>query len=197
MQETPVRVLGQEGPAGEGIGYPFQYSWASRVAQLVKNPPAMWETWVRSDTANHLTLLSSSFIHLEVVIKIQTKTLQENYTQISFMKVKVRVAQSCPTLYDPMDYTVHDSPGQNTGVGSLFLLQGTFPTQGLNPGLPHCRWILYQLSHKGSPRILEWVAYPFSSRSSWPRNRIRVSCIVGGFFTNWAMREAHLSWTYM
>ena len=53
-----------------------------------------------------------------------------------------------------------------TGVGSLFLLQGIFPTQGLNPGLPHCRQILYQLSHKGSPRILEWVAYPFSSQSS-------------------------------
>ena len=46
------------------------------------------------------------------------------------------------------------------------LLQGIFPTQGLNPGLLHCRWILYQLSHKGSPRILEWVAYPFSRGSS-------------------------------
>ena len=44
--------------------------------------------------------------------------------------------------------------------------------------------ILYQLSHKGSPRILEWVAYPFSSRSSQTRNQTRVSCIAGGFFTN-------------
>ena len=44
------------------------------------------------------------------------------------------------------------------------------PTQGSNPGLPHCRQILYQLSHKESPRILEWVAYPFSSRSSQPRD---------------------------
>ena len=44
-----------------------------------------------------------------------------------------------------------DSPGQDTGVGSLSLLQGIFPTQGSNPGLLHCRWILYQLSHKGSP----------------------------------------------
>ena len=44
-------------------------------------------------------------------------------------------------------YSPWNSPGQNTGVGSLFLLQGIFPTQGLNPGLPHCRWILYQLSH--------------------------------------------------
>ena len=49
------------------------------------------------------------------------------------------------------------------GVGSLSLLQGIIPTQGLNPGLLHCRWVLYQLSHKGRPRILEWVAYPFSS----------------------------------
>ena len=51
--------------------------------------------------------------------------------------------------------------------------------------------ILYQLSHKGSPRILKWVAYPFSSGSSWPRNQTGVSCISGGFFTNWATREAH------
>ena len=74
------------------------------------------------------------------------------------------VTQLCPTLCDSMDYyRPWHSPGQNTGGGSLSLLQGTFLTQGSNPGLPHCRWILYQLSHKGSPRILEWVAYPFSS----------------------------------
>ena len=48
MQETPVRFLGQEDSPGEGIGYPFQYSWASLVAQMVKNPPARWETWIRS-----------------------------------------------------------------------------------------------------------------------------------------------------
>ena len=50
-----------------------------------------------------------------------------------------------------------NSPGQNTGVGSRSLLQGIYPTQGSNPGLPNCMWILYQLSHKRSPRILEWV----------------------------------------
>ena len=66
-------------------------------------------------------------------------------------------------------YSPWNSPGQNTRVGSLSLLQWIFPTQGSNPGLPHCRRILYQLSHEGSPRILEWVAYPFSSRSFWPR----------------------------
>ena len=121
-----------------------------------------------------------------------------------------------------------NSLGQNTRVDSLYLLQEIFPTQGLNPGLPHCRQILYQLSHKGSPRILErvaypfssdlltqesnqgllhcrqilyqlshkgsprileWLAYPFSSRSSRPRTSNWVSCIAGGFFTNWVIRE--------
>ena len=51
-------------------------------------------------------------------------------------------------------------------VGSLSLFQGVVPTQGSNPGLPHCRSILHQVSHKGSPRMLECVAYPFSSGSS-------------------------------
>ena len=83
-----------------------------------------------------------------------------------------------------------NSPGQNTGVGNLSLLQGIFPTHGSNAGLPHCRQILYQLSHKGSPRILEWVAYPFSGRSSQPRNWTMVSYSAGGFFTNWDIREA-------
>ena len=95
------------------------------------------------------------------------------------------VAQACPTLCDPLDCSppgssVHgDSPGKNTGVGCHALLQGIFATQGLNPSLPHCRWILYQLSHQGSPRILEWVAYPFSRGSSQPRNRSGVSCLTG------------------
>ena len=77
-----------------------------------------------------------------------------------------------------------NSPGQNTGVGSPSLLQGIFPTQGSSPGLRHCRWIHNQLSHEGSPRILECVAYPFSSGSSRHGNGNGVSCITGGFFTN-------------
>ena len=104
-------------------------------------------------------------------------------------------SESCSIVSDSLWphglYSPWNSPGQNTGVGSLSLLQGIFPTQGSNPGLPHCRQILYQLSCKGSPRILEWVACPFSSRSSWPRNPTGVSCIAGIFFTNWAIRETH------
>ena len=87
-------------------------------------------------------------------------------------------------LYNPWN-----SPGQNSGVGSLSLLQGICPTQGLNPGLPHCRWILYQLSYQRSPRILEWVAYRFSSGSSQRRNWSGISCTAGRLFTNWALRE--------
>ena len=97
--------------------------------------------------------------------------------------MKVKVSQSCPTLCHPMDYTVHGI------LQALILEQVAFPfskSKGSNPGLPNCRRLLYWLSHKGSPRILEWVAYPFSSGSSWARNRTRVSCIVGRFFTNWA-----------
>ena len=63
-----------------------------------------------------------------------------------------------------------DAPGQNTRVGCHALLQGIFPTRGSNPGLPHCRWILYCLRHEGTPRIQEWVAYPSSKGSSRPRN---------------------------
>ena len=87
-------------------------------------------------------------------------------------------------------WTVQSMEFSSPGVGSLSLLQGIFPTQGSNPGLPHCRQILYQLSHQGSPGILEWLAHLFSSGSSRPRNQTGVSCIIGGFFTNGAIREA-------
>ena len=74
-----------------------------------------------------------------------------------------------------------EPPGKpkNTGVGSLPLLQRIFPARGWNPGLPPCRRILYQLSHQGSPRILEWVAYPFSSGAFQPRDGTQVSCLAG------------------
>ena len=85
-----------------------------------------------------------------------TRNIQNIYQQ-----QKVKVTQSCWTLCDPMDYTVHGILQARILAWVAFsLLQEIFPTQGLNPSLPHCRQILYQLIHKGSPRILEWVAYP-------------------------------------
>ena len=117
--------------------------------------------------------------HYFPLVVIIRYCIEHKIALVFYRKVKVKVASdsSCPHgLYSPWN-----SPGQNTGVGCQSLLQGIFPTQGLNPDLSHCRSILYQLSHKGSPRILEWVAYPFSSRSSQPRNQTSVSCIAGGF----------------
>ena len=107
--------------------------------------------------------------------------------------------QLCLTLCDPVDCclpgsSVHGtSPGRNNGVGCHVLLQGIIPTQGSNPGLPHCRQILHHLSNQGSPWTLEWVAYTFSRGSSRRRNWTGVSCIAGGFFTSWATREALIS----
>ena len=73
------------------------------------------------------------------------------------------VTQSCPTLCDSTDCrppgssVQGDSPGKNTGVGCHACLQGIFPIQGLNPGLPHCRPILYYLNHKGNQTVSFWL----------------------------------------
>ena len=69
---------------------------------------------------------------------------------------EVKVSQSCPTLCDPMDYTVHEILQARILESVAFpFSRGIFPTQGSNPGLPHCRWVLYQLSHKGSPVLVD------------------------------------------
>ena len=64
------------------------------------------------------------------------------------------------------------------------------PNPGTEPRFPILQADSLSVIHKGSPRRLEWVAYPFSSRSSRPGNQTRVSCIAGRFFTNWVIREA-------
>ena len=74
------------------------------------------------------------------------------------------VARSRLTLCDPMDCSppgscvLGNSPGKTTGVGCHALLWGIIPTQGSNLGLLHCRWILYHMSHQGSPRVIMWNA---------------------------------------
>ena len=87
---------------------------------------------------------SSDLVILVKVIKFSE--LQFSHWKTS--KSELKVAQSCLTLCNLMDCSPWNSPGQNTGVGSLSLLQGIFPTQGSNPGLLHCRWILYQRKNK-------------------------------------------------
>ena len=101
-------------------------------------------------------------------------------------------AQLCLTLCNPMDCSppgssVHgDSPGKNTEVGCHALHKGIFPTRGSEPRSPALEVDYLQ----GSPRILEWVAYPFSRGASWHRNWTGVSCIAGQFFTIWATWKA-------
>ena len=122
----------------------------------------------------HIVSLDIFLLHLSApffccfVFRAETTCGFLDFKHIFWLKkVKMKVAQSFLTLCNPMDYTVN-SLGQNTGVSTLPLLQGIFPTRGSNPGFPHCRRILYQLTHKGSSRLLEWVACLFSSGSSWP-----------------------------
>ena len=97
------------------------------------------------------------------------------------------VTQSCPTLCDPMDCSlpgssVHaDSPGKNTQVGCHAFLQGIFPTQGSNLGLPHCRWILYHLSQQGSPDI--WFTDIFLQSIACLFLLLTVSCTEQKFLT--------------
>ena len=148
---------------------------------------------------------------------------------LQYVKVKSEseVTQACRTLSDPMDcslsgssvhgifqarvlewvaiaflhglYSPWNSPGQNTGVCSLSLLQGIFPTQGSNPGLPHCRQILYQLSHWGSPRTLgspSFLKQVFPSQESnqgFLRCR-QILCQLGyegGFSSSVALGKSH------
>ena len=115
------------------------------------------------------------------------------------MKVKSEseVAQSCLTLSDPMDcslpgpsihgifqarvlYSPWNSPGWS---GQPFPSLRDLPNRGIKPMSPTLQVDSLPADHKGSSRILEQVAYPFSSGSSRPRNRTRVSCTAGGFST--------------
>ena len=97
------------------------------------------------------------------------------------------VAQSCPTLCDPMDCSppgsaVHgDSLGKKIGVGCHSLLQRIFPTQGSNPRLPHCRRIFYHLSHQGSLgssvslyKLRSWFEWGLWDGFKWSRNPINI-----------------------
>ena len=89
---------------------------------------------------------------------LTTRFKKIKYTEaIKYLLCVCLVAQLCPILCNPMDYSppgssVHgDSPGKNIGTGCHAVLQGNFPTQGWNPGHPNCRRIPYRLNYQGSP----------------------------------------------
>ena len=135
-----------------------------------------------------LASFNSSSHRLTKVVHRAAKWVSKQPVEVwtkNWRQLKKRESHSVVFNFLPLHglYSPWNSLGQNTGVGSLSFLQGIFPAQGFNPGLLHCGWILYQLSYKGSPRILEWVDFPFFRGSSRPRNRTGVSCIAGGFFS--------------
>ena len=109
-----------------------------------------------------------------------------SFSSSSFSTVSKWKSLSCVWLF--LLYSSWNSPGQNTGVGSLSLLRGIFPTQGSNQGLPHCRQILYQLSHGGSPFLGLGLWLGFSSVQSLSRVRLFATPSV-------AARQAPLSIT--
>ena len=126
----------------------------------------------------------SHFSHIWLFVTPQTRSRQASVH--GFSRWEFWSGLPCPSPEDLQDsasesssvvcdslrlhglYSPWNSPGQNNRVSSLSLLQGISPTQGLNPGLLHCRWVLYQLNHQRSPGILKWVVYLFSSGSSQP-----------------------------
>ena len=124
-------------------GHPRRTGHGEEVWQNVVHWRREWQTtsvflpWEPHEQYNYCT--NNNY---KIFLKVCLLHIHES------VKVKVKVIQSCPTHCYPFH-------GQNTGVGKLSILQGIFPTQGLSPFLPDCRWILYQLSHKGNPRILE------------------------------------------
>ena len=111
--------------------------------------------------AHGKTLGRNEFDCCRVRVKIiglqQTKKLlhsKGNHQKMKRQPIRCSESESCSVVSDfllPRGLSPWNSPGQNTGVGSLSFLQGIFPTQRLNPGLPHCSQILNQLSYEGSP----------------------------------------------
>ena len=119
-------------------------------------------TWIIpwTDEPSGLQSMGSQRVGHDWVID-HTHTHTHTATHTHYKSEWVKAAQSCPTLYDAMDYTYSpwNSPGQNTGVGSISLLEEIFPTKRLNPGLPHSRWIL---TTNKTPCLLFYVFFSHS-----------------------------------
>ena len=123
MQRSPVWFLGKS--AGEGIGCPLQYSWASLMAQLVKNPSAVWETWVRSLGWEGL-LEKGKAIHSSILawripwtIHGITKSQHNWVTFTSTISVHLSVVKNLPAqIGDTIDVGLSPGSGRSPGEGN-------------------------------------------------------------------------------
>ena len=128
--------------------------------------------------------------HCRVLPQLRVSESVNSESVLIRSKLKVKVAQTCPTLCDPMDYSLQGSFVH--GILQARILKwvdfpfsrGSSQPRDQTQVLSHCRQILYCLNHQRSPRILEWVPYPFFRGSSQPKNWTRVSCTAGRFFTS-------------
>ena len=112
-----------------------------------------WKNPLEEGIATHSSLLAWRIPWTEEpggLQSIGSQRVGRHRSSLACMRVWKWKSLSHVWLCDPMGCSPWTSPGQNTGVGSLFLLQGISPTQGSNPGLPHCKQTLYCVSHQGS-----------------------------------------------
>ena len=153
-----------------------------------------------SDTTERLHFTSLALIW-DTLIRTQSLNAQcekagvvKNHSQVTHLGIWVvgMWSESHSAVSDSLRprglYSLWNSPGQNTAVGSLSLLQGIFPTQVPDPGLPHCRQILYQLNQTGKPWVVFIVNYKFIENKiveekttnyllhKWPRYRMKYPC---------------------
>ena len=151
---------------------PLSHHWSIRRMSMSWSCSAPWKLWASSLPPPGRGTQSCG--HQPTVAPF---AWQSNKA-ISFGAVLCLVAQSCLTLCNPMDYS---PPGSSVHsmLQTRVLEWVAMPSSRGSSHLPHCRRILYHLTHKGKSKNTGVGTYPFSGGTSWPRNQTRVSCIAG------------------
>ena len=160
----------------------FHYVWgnARLLLKLLYSSRKEWgDEWLESFSSSKPN--SADFM---------SQTLHVKYKVVKAMKVKVTVTQYVQLFATPWTIQSMEFSRSEYWSGEPFSSTGDLPNPDIKPRSPALQVDTLPASLKGSPRILEWVAHAFSRGPSQPRNRTRVFCIAGGFFTNWAIREA-------
>ena len=148
-------------PVCGNIVFPEIRPWCQKGWGPPSQPPCLPSNHPDLRTFSNTAFLLIPLLHIVSSVLTLTTSICLQFAWNAFLASFLPnwLSQSLSVLSDSLRpqglYRPWNSPGQNTGVGSLSFLQGIFPTQGPNPGLPHCRQILYQLSHQGSACVLD------------------------------------------
>ena len=162
MQRTPVRSLFQKDPTCLRRTKPMCHNHWTRVLQLsaATTEPTRLDTHSLHNKGSHYFV--NKFICTLFYVCVSHSVVSESLRPHGWQPARLL----CPW----------DFPGKNTGVGSHFLLQGKFLTQGLKPGLLNCRQILYHMSHQGSPLFFLQIPHISRNRVTDMKNKLRVCC---------------------